>query len=70
MASADYFEKFARIMPHRVSGLNPPDNFVAIMSNGASGDINNIDFDSKRPPRAPSNRCAWSPPRPPLPGVP
>ena len=53
MASADYFGEFARIMPHRVGGLNPPDNFVAIMSNGASGDINNIDFDSKRPPRAP-----------------
>jgi neutral ceramidase len=53
MASADYFGEFARIMPHRVGGLNPPSNFVALMSNGASGDINNIDFDSKRPPRAP-----------------
>ena len=53
MASADYFGEFARIMPHRVGGLNPPANFVAMMSNGASGDINNIDFDSKRPPRAP-----------------
>ena len=53
MASADYFGEFARIMPHRVGGLNPPSNFVAMMSNGASGDINNIDFDSKRPPRAP-----------------
>ena len=45
MASADYFGEFARIMPHRVGGLNPPANFVALMSNGASGDINNIDFD-------------------------
>ena len=53
MASADYFGEFARIMPHRVGGLTPPANFVAMMSNGASGDINNIDFDSKRPPRAP-----------------
>ena len=53
MASADYFGEFARIMPHRVGGLNPPANFVALMSNGASGDINNIDFDRKRPPRAP-----------------
>jgi len=53
MASADYFGEFARIMPHRVGGLNPPANFVAMMSNGASGDINNIDFDRKRPPRAP-----------------
>jgi neutral ceramidase len=53
MASADYFGEFARIVPHRVGGLNPPANFVALMSNGASGDINNIAFDSKRPPRAP-----------------
>jgi len=53
MASADYFGEFARIMPHRVGGANPPDNFVAMMTNGASGDINNIDFYRKRPPRAP-----------------
>jgi len=53
MASADYFGEFARIMPFRVAGRNPPDNFVAMMTNGASGDINNIDFDRKRPPRAP-----------------
>lgn len=40
-------------MPYRVGGANPPDNFVAMMTNGASGDINNIDFYGKRPPRAP-----------------
>ncbi len=53
MASADYFGEFARIMPHRVGGSNPPKNFVAFMSNGSSGDINNIDFLQKRAPRAP-----------------
>lgn len=53
MASADYFGEFARIMPYRVGGSNPPENFVAMMTNGTSGDINNIDFHSKRPPRSP-----------------
>jgi len=53
MASADYFGQFARIMPYRVGGADPPDDFVAMMTNGASGDINNIDFYGKRPPRAP-----------------
>ena len=53
MASADYFGQFARIMPYRVGGANPTDNFVAMMTNGASGDINNIDFYRKRAPRAP-----------------
>ena len=53
MASADYFGEFARIMPYRIGGSNPPADFVAMMTNGASGDINNIDFDRRRPPRAP-----------------
>lgn len=53
MASADYFGEFARIMPHRVGGSNPPTNFVAFINNGSSGDINNIDFLQKRAPRAP-----------------
>ena len=57
MASADYFGEFARIMPHRVGGYFPPDNFVAMMSNGTSGDINNIDFYGKRPLRAPFEQC-------------
>ncbi len=52
-ASADYFGEFARIVPFRVGGRNPPADFVAAMTNGASGDINNIDFAGTRPPRAP-----------------
>ncbi len=53
MASADYYGEFSRVMPYRVGGSNPPENFVAMMTNGTSGDINNIDFHSKRAPRAP-----------------
>ena len=53
MASADYYGEFARIMPYRLGGSNPPENFVAMMTNGTSGDINNIDFTSTRAPRAP-----------------
>ncbi|MEZ5433820.1 MAG: hypothetical protein R3F31_22180 [Verrucomicrobiales bacterium] len=53
MASADYFGEFARIMPYRIGGSKPPENFVAFMTNGAAGDINNIDFEGTRPPRAP-----------------
>jgi hypothetical protein len=48
--SADYFGEFARLMPSRVHG---DENFVAIMSNGTSGDINNIPFGVTRPPREP-----------------
>lgn len=51
--SADYFGEFARLVPFRVAGRNPPENFVGILSNGTSGDINNIDFHGKRAPRSP-----------------
>ncbi|MCE9534356.1 MAG: neutral/alkaline non-lysosomal ceramidase N-terminal domain-containing protein [Planctomycetes bacterium] len=48
--SADYFGEFARLMPSRVGGGV---DFVAMMTNGTSGDINNIPFNaaSPRPPR-------------------
>ncbi|MFA6561237.1 MAG: neutral/alkaline non-lysosomal ceramidase N-terminal domain-containing protein [Verrucomicrobiia bacterium] len=48
--SADYYGEFARLMPSRVNGDT---NFVAMMSNGTSGDINNIPFNVTRPPREP-----------------
>lgn len=48
--SADYFGEFARLMPSR---LNAGPDFVAMLSNGASGDINNIPFTVIRPPREP-----------------
>ena len=48
--SADYFGEFARVMPSRVRG---DESFVSMMSNGTSGDINNIPFGVTRPPREP-----------------
>jgi hypothetical protein len=50
IVSADYFGEFARLMRSRVGG---DDAFVAMMSNGTSGDINNIPFLVNRPPREP-----------------
>lgn len=49
MLSADYFGEFARLMRGRAGD----DNFVAMMCNGTSGDINNRDFTGERPPREP-----------------
>ncbi|MCB1091671.1 MAG: neutral/alkaline non-lysosomal ceramidase N-terminal domain-containing protein, partial [Verrucomicrobiae bacterium] len=51
--SADYFGEFSRLMSNRFFGGNVPDSFVALLSNGTSGDINNISFSKARPPREP-----------------
>ncbi len=51
--SSDYFGEFARLMPTRVRG---GEDFVAMMSNGASGDINNLPFLIHRPPREPGEQ--------------
>ncbi|QDU63277.1 Neutral/alkaline non-lysosomal ceramidase [Planctomycetes bacterium Pan216] len=53
MVSADYFGEFARLMENRLRGQRPTKGFVAILSNGTSGDINNINFRNPRPPREP-----------------
>ncbi|WP_081891489.1 neutral/alkaline non-lysosomal ceramidase N-terminal domain-containing protein [Verrucomicrobium sp. BvORR106] len=53
VVSADYFGEYARVMPSRVGGRKPPEDFVAVLSNGTSGDINNIDFNGTRAPRQP-----------------
>lgn len=50
VVSADYYGEFARLMRTRLGG---DDRFVAMMSNGTSGDINNIPFLVTRPPREP-----------------
>ena len=42
--SADYFGAFARIMARLVERDAPVPSFVPMLSNGTSGDINNIDF--------------------------
>ena len=48
--SADYYGEFCRLMPSRLSAS---DGFVAAMSNGTSGDINNTPFAVGRAPREP-----------------
>ena len=45
--SGDYFARFADIMAEKVAPTQ--DDFVAILSNGTSGDINNIDYSSPPP---------------------
>lgn len=42
--SADYFGEFARQIAHRVGATDADPAFVGIMSNGTSGNINNINF--------------------------
>jgi hypothetical protein len=49
--SADYFGEFSRLMPVRLA--RPAQGFIAMMSNGTSGDINNINFRNPRPRREP-----------------
>ena len=53
--SADYFGEFARQIKQRIApeedDANPP--FVGIMSNGTSGDINNINFRNPQPGKKP-----------------
>jgi len=49
--SADYFGEFARLIHNRIIPHNPVPEFLGILSNGTSGDINNIDFKNPRPNR-------------------
>jgi hypothetical protein len=48
--SADYYGEFSRLLPSR---LGAKEGFVAAMSNGTSGDINNTPFAVSRAPREP-----------------
>ena len=54
--SADYYGMFAKRMQQMVGVENPDRPFVAIMSNGTSGNINNINFGGPKP--APSSPYA------------
>ncbi|MEX2581577.1 MAG: hypothetical protein WD342_21145 [Verrucomicrobiales bacterium] len=56
MTSADYFGEFARVMPYRID-RTPSEDFVAFMTNGTSGDLNNLPFGIERPFRAPFEQC-------------
>jgi hypothetical protein len=43
--SADYFGEFARQVAQRLASEGAGPGFVGILSNGTSGDVNNIDFE-------------------------
>lgn len=51
--SADYFGVFADRIQQLLGADRQAPPFVGLLSNGASGDINNIDFRRKRPPDPP-----------------
>ncbi|MEX0794102.1 MAG: hypothetical protein WD045_13280 [Pirellulaceae bacterium] len=51
--SADYFGEFARQIGAKLEVNPQEDGFVGIMSNGTSGDINNVDFFEGAPGRQP-----------------
>lgn len=49
--SADYFGYFAQDITQRLGAEDVTPPFVGILSNGTSGDVNNIDFREKSPKR-------------------
>jgi neutral ceramidase len=51
--SADYFGEFARLIANRLEREKPVPGFVGILSNGTSGDVNNVPFGGSRPNREP-----------------
>ncbi len=51
LLSADYFGEFAQRIAQRLNATNVKPAFVGIMSNGTSGDINNVDFAAKSAPK-------------------
>ena len=54
--TADYFGEFSR---HLANKLNAPDHFIAVMSNGTSGEINIWDFlNPEKFPRENFKKCA------------
>lgn len=51
--SADYFGEFARQITRRLQADAQDPPFVAMMSNGTSGDVNNVNFQQARPRQPP-----------------
>lgn len=50
VVSADYFGEFAERIARQLKATDVQPPFVGIMSNGTSGDVNNVDFRQKTPP--------------------
>lgn len=51
--SADYFGEFCQRIEERLGATRQDPPFIPILSNGTSGDINNIDYRKDRPRQAP-----------------
>jgi neutral ceramidase len=51
VVSADYFGEFATRMARQVQAGNAGPSFVGIMSNGTSGDVNNVNFSLQAGPK-------------------
>ncbi|WDQ18448.1 neutral/alkaline non-lysosomal ceramidase N-terminal domain-containing protein [Rhodopirellula sp. P2] len=49
--SADYFGYFAKFIEEKLGASEQSPPFVGILSNGTSGDVNNINFSAKSPPK-------------------
>jgi len=54
--SADYFGVFAEQLARMMGADGPGDTFVAVLSNGTSGDVNNIDVRKEQPRLPPYER--------------
>jgi neutral ceramidase len=54
--SADYFGYFARYIAEGLDAEKQEPPFVGIMSNGTSGDVNNVNFRERRPRKQPYER--------------
>lgn len=54
--SADYFGEFCQQIRQRLAPNAAPDDFLGILSNGTSGDINNTNFRQPRPKAEPFQR--------------
>lgn len=51
--SADYYGAFCERVKKLITAENPSPDFVALLSNGTSGNINNVNFREPAPKRAP-----------------
>lgn len=57
--SADYYGYFCRAMEKFYRDENPASPFVALLANGTSGDINNINFVTPRPAKPPYEQMQY-----------
>jgi neutral ceramidase len=57
--SADYYGHYCETLQRRIGGSDDAPAFVAMMANGTSGDINNVNFREPRPRKAPYEQIRY-----------